>query len=262
MGGGSVALTDVLILCYHALSDEWEASLAVRPRDFERQLRLLVSRGYQGTTFERAVLDPPAARTLAVTFDDAYRSVIELALPVLSSLGVPATVFAPSAFIGSEEPMSWPGIDVWRQGPHERELIPMSWPELERLAEAGWEVGSHTRTHPRLTQLDDARLGEELERSRAEIEQRLSRPCPSLAYPYGDEDARVVEAAGRAGYSAAGALPSRLEDRGPLCHPRVGVYGADSIRRFRLKASPALRHLRRGPAWPLVGALSRVARRG
>ena len=92
---------------------------------------------------------------LAVTFDDAYRSVIELAFPILSRLGLVGTVFVPTRFAGGEEPMSWPGIDQWVGGPHERELVPMSWEELGRLAEAGWEIGSPHVSHPRLTQVAD-----------------------------------------------------------------------------------------------------------
>ena len=49
--------------------------------------------------------------------------------------------------------MTWPGIDHWIGGPHETELVPMSWEELATLAAAGWEVGAHTRTHPHMTQL-------------------------------------------------------------------------------------------------------------
>ena len=48
-----------------------------------------------------------------MTFDDAYRSVYEQARPVLESLGVPATVFVPTALVGSERPMAWPGTDQW-----------------------------------------------------------------------------------------------------------------------------------------------------
>ena len=96
--------------------------------------------------------------------------------------------------------MSWPGIDHWAGGPHEHELEPMSWEELGRLAAAGWEVGSHTRSHPLLTQVaDDDSLAGELAQSKAVIESRLDRPCESIAYPYGDHDDRVVERlAGRA----------------------------------------------------------------
>ena len=71
------------------------------------------------------------------------------------------------------------------------------------------------------------------------------RPCESIAYPYGDHDDRVVEAARRAGYVAAGTLPSRLDERGPLRFPRVGVYYGDDERRFRLKVSRPLRALSR-----------------
>ena len=121
---------------------------------------------------------PPAPRTVAITFDDAYRSVIELAFPILSRAGFTATVFAPTSFVGTEEPMAWPGIDHWRDTEHAAELTPMSWEELGRLAEAGWEVGSHTRSHPRLPEIDDAALDVELRSSREEVARHLG-PCVS-----------------------------------------------------------------------------------
>jgi peptidoglycan/xylan/chitin deacetylase (PgdA/CDA1 family) len=246
-------VTDVLVLGYHGVSDGWPSPLAVSSRDLERQLRLLSARGYRGATFTEAVLAPPATRTLALTFDDAYRSVFELALPILVRCGFPGTVFTPTAFAGRERPMSWRGIDHWLGGPHESELVPMSWEQLRRLAGAGWEIGSHTRTHPRLTQLDDEALGEELVGSRHECEQQLGRPCESLAYPYGDNDPRVVEAVREAGYVAACALPAALYRPDPLRWPRIGVYRADRGARFRLKLSPTVRWLRASRAWrPVV----------
>ena len=178
-----------------------------------------------------------------MTFDDAYRSVAELAEPILSDLGLPGTVFAPTALIGAEGPMEWPGIDGWLGGLDEAELTPMGWDELSALSERGWEVGSHTRTHPWLTQIDDTALSEELEASRRECEAHLGR-CETLAYPYGDHDQRVVEAARRAGYSLACTLPRSLKGGSPLRWPRVGIYQGDDERRFRLKVSPAIRWLR------------------
>ena len=182
-----------LVLCYHAVSDSWPADLAIRPMQLEGQLTALLEHGYRGVTFHQAVHAPPSSKVVAVTFDDAYRSVIELGLPVLSRLGLPGTVFVPTGFAGSAEPMSWPGIDAWLGGPHEAELTAMSWSELATLKAAGWEIGSHTRTHPRLVDLDDADLADELVRSRVECESRLGVPCRSLAYPYGSVDDRVVE---------------------------------------------------------------------
>ena len=90
-------MSDVLVLCYHAVSPNWEADLSVRPEALERQLEMLSRRGYRGATFSRAVTEPPARRTVAVTFDDAYRSVIQLARPILEEFGFPGLSYILSA---------------------------------------------------------------------------------------------------------------------------------------------------------------------
>src|SRR5215210_3808504 len=103
-----MAASDVLILCYHAVSRTWPADLSVTPEQLERQLGRLVARGYRGATFTEALARPVRGKVLAVTFDDAYRSVLERAFPILSDLRLPATVFVPTDFAGTERPMSWP----------------------------------------------------------------------------------------------------------------------------------------------------------
>ncbi|MGH2796418.1 MAG: polysaccharide deacetylase family protein [Solirubrobacterales bacterium] len=247
-------MADVLILCYHAVSERWHAPLSITPRALESQLEFLIRRGYRGATFREAILTP-GPKTLAVTFDDGYRSVTELARPILSGLGLPATVFVPTAFAGTPKPTAWPGTDHWLGGEHEHELAPMSWEELRALAGQGWEVGSHTRTHPHLTRLDDAGLHAELEGSRSDCERHLGLPCRSLAYPYGDHDERVVAAAARAGYETAGTLPGRLHAPSPLRWPRVGIYNVDRGLRFRLKILPAARRVRASRAAELAERL-------
>jgi peptidoglycan/xylan/chitin deacetylase (PgdA/CDA1 family) len=257
-------MTDVLVLCYHAVSERWPADLAVTPARLHAQLSHVVARGYRGATFTAAVTAAPAPKTVAVTFDDGYRSVLELALPILQSLGLPGSLYVPTAWVGAERPMTWPGIDHWADGPWADELQPLAWDGLRQLAGAGWEIGSHTRTHPRLTTLDDARLAAELSESRRDCERELGRACTSIAYPYGDVDARVVAAAARAGYRAAAALPHRLHRPRPLEWPRVGVSREDSIARFRRQSSPLVRTLLASPLGPpaerVYGALAR--RRG
>jgi peptidoglycan/xylan/chitin deacetylase (PgdA/CDA1 family) len=231
------AVSDLLVLCYHAVSDSWPAALAAAPEQLEEHVKRLLERGYVGTTFTEALRGRTDGRALAVTFDDAYRSVIELGFPLLSRLGVPATVFAPTSFIGSDRPMSWPGIDEWLGGPHEPELTPMGWDELESLRAAGWEIGSHSSSHPRLTRLGDAELAEELDSSRETLQERLGAPCTSIAYPYGDVDRRVARAARDSGYEAGGGLAAYEFGSDTLHWPRVGVYRRDSAQRFRLKVS-------------------------
>lgn len=241
-------MNDVLVLCYHAVSPDWPAALSITPDHLEAQVRLLARRGYVGATFTETVTGPPPSGRVAVlTFDDAYRSVLTRARPILAAHGFPATVFVPTDWVGRDEPMRWPGIDRWLEGPHEGELYPLDWEEVGQLVEAGWEVGSHSCSHPRLTGVDDATLHRELADSRAVVEDRLSRPCTSFAYPYGDVDARVAGAAERAGYTAGAALSRHLEHLGALRWPRVGVYHPDAPPRFRLKISPLGRRLRASP---------------
>jgi len=245
----------VLVLTYHAVSEKWPAALSVIPDRLEWQLRTLLDRGYRGATFSEAVSAPPAPRTLAVTFDDAYRSVLRLAFPILCRLGLVGTVFAPTDFIGRERPMGWPGIDRWLGGPHEPELIPLSWTELGVLVETGWEIGSHTRTHPYLTRLDDERLQDELIASKEACEARLGLPCRSLAYPFGDADERVVATAAAVGYEVATGPRRRFGSRPDLLCPRMAVYHTDDRRRFARKISPSIRRIWASPAWRFVARL-------
>lgn len=241
--------SDVLVLCYHAVSREWGADISVTPDALERQLRFLVHRGWRGTTFRDAVLAPPWRQTMAITFDDAFRSVLDLAYPILHELGLQATVFAPTAFASQRQRLRWPGIAEWADTPSAPELECMTWDDLRFLAAEGWEIGSHTRTHPHLPQLDDAALREELEGSRADCIEHLGIPCDTLAYPYGDVDARVADVAATAGYIAAGALSSSLQRRGVHRWPRIGIYQLDRMWRFRLKIDRTTRRIRASQIW-------------
>ena len=155
--------------------------------------------------------------------------------------------------------MRWSGFERWLDGEDAGELTPMSWEEVRKLAAAGWEIGSHTRSHPRLTTLDSAALDAELRESQRECGEQVGVRCRSLAYPYGDVDARVVAAAASAGYEAACALPrGRFDPPQPLLWPRVGVYDLDRPWRFRLKTSPVTRAARELPAWHAADRLRRA----
>jgi peptidoglycan/xylan/chitin deacetylase (PgdA/CDA1 family) len=249
---------DTLVLCYHGVSERWPASQSVTPRAFEDQVALLLRRGYAPVTFSEAVRGG-AGRRFAVTFDDGYRSVLEMAKPVLDRLGLTATLFVPTDWIGSDRPVEWGGASRWLGTEHEDELRVLDWDDVAGLAVAGWEIGSHTRSHCHLTRCDDARLADELGGSRATLEGRLGRVCTALAYPFGDVDERVVAAAAAAGYLAAGAIPVRFRAPRPLEWPRVGVYhrDADHHWHYRLKASPTVRRVRASWVWSVYGSARR-----
>jgi peptidoglycan/xylan/chitin deacetylase (PgdA/CDA1 family) len=251
---------DILVLSYHAVSDDWPSPLAVRPADLERQVRRLMDRGYRPTTVSEAVHGTGGRRVVAITFDDAYRSVATNARPLLDRLGAPATVFAVTDYTDSGALQSWPGLAGWADGPYARELEPMSWDEVAALADSGWEIGSHTRSHPKLTTLGPAQLAEELAGSRLRCEEVLGRPCRSLAYPFGDHDSRVVEAAGTAGYTIACTVPDALRPAYPLRWPRIGIYRDDTPVTFAAKVSPLVRRGRSTVAGPPAARALRRAR--
>jgi peptidoglycan/xylan/chitin deacetylase (PgdA/CDA1 family) len=223
-----------LVLGYHAISAQWPCTLAVSPHALEQQLERVVRRGYRGVTLTELATVRQADRVVVVTFDDAYRSVLELAFPILERLGLPGTVFAPTDHMDGR-PMSWPGIDGWLHTEHRAELTGCTWDELSVLARAGWEIGSHTCTHARLPTLADDALADELGRSRQECEQRLGTPCLTIAYPYGASDARVATAARAAGYVAT--VGGRPSPGGPAHALRADIYRKDDAWRVALKTS-------------------------
>jgi peptidoglycan/xylan/chitin deacetylase (PgdA/CDA1 family) len=240
-------MTGPAILCYHAVSASWQASVSVAPSALERHAATLHKRGFVGLTLRESERLRAAGRlptrTVVFTFDDAYASTL-LALPILAAHDFPATVFVPTGFVDPAEPLGWDGMAHWVGTEFERELAPASWDVLRRLVQAGWEAGSHTVTHARLMDLDDAALRRELEDSRATVERELGA-CTSIAYPYGRADERVVAAAAAAGYTAGVVLTgSRLPDA-PLSRRRIGIYYKDRGWRERTKLFVAAGGLRR-----------------
>ena len=241
-----------LILCYHGVSEGWPSEAAIAPAALRRQLAHLLGRGYRALTLSAAIADPEPGKTLVVTFDDAHRSVAELAFPILTSLGVPATLFVPTDFADEQELMTWSTLGRWVGTEHEAELRCMGWDRIRELAGAGWEIGSHTCTHPDLTAISPAEAEGELRRSREECEARLQRACGSLAYPFGRCDAGVAELARSAGYGQAVTLGSRAFEPlrfEPLELSRIGVYRSTGWAHFVLATSRATRRFRASRAY-------------
>jgi peptidoglycan/xylan/chitin deacetylase (PgdA/CDA1 family) len=250
-----------LLLAYHAVGT-WSPTLAIPEQALRAQLSLLRRRGYVGLTAAEAERRrqegtlPP--RTVVVTFDDGFRSVLR-ARPILDEAGFPATVFAVTSHVETGEPLCWPGLEHrqrWARG-RERELRPLRWSELELLRERGWEVGSHTVTHPLLPDVGETRLNRELLDSRLLLEQRLGS-CETLAYPYGRTDDRTVAAASRAGYLAAFTLGRVHRPDEPFRRPRLGLRGVDRGPRLRLQLSTAAVLLRRSRAAAAASGVRRA----
>lgn len=248
-------MNDLVVLCYHGISASWPAKTAVTPVDFEGHLLDLEGRGYVGATLSEALTAPPRGRTLVVTFDDAYASVLEHAVPVMDRLGVPGTVFVPTDYPDGERLLAWDGNDVWLGTEHEDELRCMGWDDLRGLAARGWEIGSHTCSHAVLPSLDDDRLAAELTESRLECERQIGTTCHSLAYPTGWCDDRVARATRDGGYLFAVTVAQGPTASVPYQWPRIPMRKGQDARHVRRRIAA-----RRLVASPL-GLAVRVRRR-
>lgn len=165
-----------------------------------RQLDFLEERGWQHLPLRdivercRCGLDDDR-NEYCITFDDAYRSVYQVAFPALQQHDMTATVYVPVGSIGG--PITWDGH------PARRTETLMTADQIRDLAQTGFEIGSHTISHARLTQLTDKELRRELAGSKAMLEDITGTEVLSLSYPYGACDQRVLEESVRAGYKYA-----------------------------------------------------------
>jgi peptidoglycan/xylan/chitin deacetylase (PgdA/CDA1 family) len=223
-----------LVLCFHSVSASWPSVLAVTLDELERHLVALLRRGYEPATM--GDLLTRRGKLLHATFDDAFAGAMDAA-GVLERLGLPGTVFACSAHAESgQQSLEVPELASDRRE-YPSEFQTLGWEDLRALADKRIEIGSHCVTHAHLTLLDDEHLYEQLESSRLRVEDELGRPCRFLAYPFGESDERVREAARKAGYEAAFGLPGNRSWSDSFDLPRVGVWRGERPVRVRLKAS-------------------------
>lgn len=215
----------VPVLMYHSINarpPKQTAALAVSPGAFADQMTLLRERGFTPIAFS-ALPYRGEGRPVVVTFDDGYADFHEQALPVLDDLGFTATVFVTTGWLA----------DAGAQAagrPLDRML---SWGQVREAVEHGIEIGGHSHSHPQLDQLPAGALDDELTRNKALLEERLSRPVTTMAYPYGYSSARVRRAVARAGYESACGVANRLPRRQDvLALPRLTVRSSIGLDTF------------------------------
>ena len=248
-------MTRNVALAYHAITDDWTHALATSRARFRRQLARLASRGFRGVTLNELATGQCSGRTVAITFDDGFASVVQ-AKPMLDELGWPATVFVVTDAIDSGRPMPWLGGPM---GVNEDARLPLTWEALSDLAAAGWEIGSHGRTHRLLSELSDAERAAELAESRDAVALRIGS-CRGISYPWGEVDDRVVAAARHAGYAYGSGLAGRFARDDAMRVPRVAIDGRDGTVRFGLKTSRAFFVVRTSVAWTWLDVVRRPGR--
>jgi peptidoglycan/xylan/chitin deacetylase (PgdA/CDA1 family) len=120
--------------------------------------------------------------------------------------------------------------------------------QLAELAQSPWAVvGSHTVTHPPLSTCTEQQIDYELRQSRRDLEVICGRRIDLFAYPYGDYNRHVAEAAQNAGYRAAFAVTPVPVGLPTYEIPRVDIYASDAAY-LSLKMSGLYRRALHRPA--------------
>ncbi|MGD8340956.1 MAG: polysaccharide deacetylase family protein [Gammaproteobacteria bacterium] len=193
------AAEHAVILLYHHVSASTPRSTSVTPERFEEHLDYLAANDFVVLPLEEIVHalgrgDELPPRAVALTFDDAYDSIFDEALPRLERRGWPFTVFV------ATDP-----VDHGYNGF-------MSWDELREIEARGGTIANHSSDHSHLVrhepeESEDAwqeRVRANIERAGMRLEQELERPLPFFAYPYGEFDKPLETIVAELGYVGFG----------------------------------------------------------
>jgi peptidoglycan/xylan/chitin deacetylase (PgdA/CDA1 family) len=213
-----------VVLLYHHVSGETPASTSVSPETFAAHLDYLAEQDYTVLPVSRLVTalvedEPLPARAVAITFDDAYRSVLTEAAPRLARYGFPYAVFVSTDYVDQR-------LDGY-----------LGWDELRALERSGAEIGNHSQTHrhwvhrppDESTTAWRARIRADIEAAQARLQAELADPLPVLAYPYGEFTPELTALARQLGYVAFG------QQSGPAGH----ASDLQALPRFPMAASYA-----------------------
>jgi peptidoglycan/xylan/chitin deacetylase (PgdA/CDA1 family) len=219
------------VVTYHAVgecsSDDDPYELFISAERFEAQMAWLAR--------HRAVVSladivrgthPRGRSSVAITFDDGYRNVLQVAVPIMRRYGLTATMFVPTNYIG--------GTNSWLE-PSSCDFDIMTADEIKELDSLGVSVESHGHGHLDYAQTSAAEVRADVMTSNDVLEETLGRRPRYLAYPFGtysDEAASAVASCG-----IEGAFSLERPHRGPFGIERVWVRPRYGLGVFRLKTS-------------------------
>ena len=225
----------LVVLAYHGIVDPARFSLQI---EYLRETMEIVSLSevLQAITGERTL----PARSVLITFDDADRSIVEYAAPILNREGVPAVAFVVAGHLDTDRPFWWNEVEeLYVRGASLRDFGPNGQAWVKRLKEipdsdrrrvitrlrrahagspvkalhlkksdlgllgaAGISIGNHTMTHPVLDRCSDRRIASEIRRSHKVLFRATGAAPRAFAYPNGNYDVRAVKVMKGLGYEA------------------------------------------------------------
>jgi len=222
---------------YHSVSEEKSADErrhAVPWRRFASHMRVLRAKGYNLLALrdvQNHLLRKKAfpERAVAVTLDDGYADNYTNAFPILQQHQIPATIFLVNNDLG--------GNNRWHRGSGNSSRMMLDWGQICEMHAAGIGFGSHTLSHPRLSELPEDRARTEVVDAKKLLEDRLGARVDHFAYPYGDLSKQTVDLVREAGHTLACSTRCGFNnlDADPWLLRRIDVYGTDSCRQLLQK---------------------------
>lgn len=215
----------VPILMYHVIGDpEGEVpflDLWLSETDFRDQVNWLADNGYTAVTLvqvQEAWYDGGTLpeKPVVLSFDDGVLGQYLFGLPILREKG-------------------WAGqLNLKAEGSD------LSTEQVKKMYRAGWEIASHTTTHPDLTTLDAAGLEAELAGSKRQLEKELGIEIVNFCYPAGRYNDTVIEAVKSAGYRGATTVnPGLAEKSMPFELNRIRINRGDTATNLAEKLNAA-----------------------
>lgn len=202
----------------------------VRPEQFDALLGSLRRGGFESVTFAQYLAHRNGAGTLPrkpiiLTFDDGYRTNAEIAAPILRRHGFRATIFVLPGRLG--------GTNDWDAEEVQEPLLTAD--EIRALHADGFEFGSHTVNHARLTAVPADVASMELRESRVALEALLGAPVSTICYPWAQHNDDVRRLAREAGYACGVGIRRRLNrpETDVMALHRIPVTYLDSTFRVR-----------------------------
>lgn len=233
-----MSTSSINILTYHNIgmpppgaAQPW---LYVRPEAFERQMWMLNKLGIQGVSVTeglRRLQSGDASRSVVITFDDGYADNLQYAAPILAHQGFSSTCYVVSNYIGSYN--TWDAETLRVRKPLMRDSQLQSWLNY------GMEIGSHSRSHPRLDLLTSEEQLVEIVASRDQLRSITGREIDHFCYPYGRFDATTAALVKQAGYrSATSTIPGLARASSDVFRlPRNATRGDESSAEFLLRST-------------------------
>ena len=170
------------ILSYHSISNE-DCPLSLNLIEFEKQLIFFKKNNFQLVHFNE--IKDLSSKKFIITFDDGYKDLIINALPLLKKYNFKSKSFIISNLIGKKN--IW---DELNTNIKDKELMNLS--DIHFWLKNGMRVGSHSKSHKKLTLLDKKDAIDEIVNSKDELETLTGKSINAFCYPYGLHNESIV----------------------------------------------------------------------